>query len=153
MNVRIAVAAAVLCLFSAGEAWADDWRVVSASREQFLAVDVATIQNSGGRTYYWSLNLFRVTQPDGVEYYMMRTAIDCTNRTIELSAEIDYNAAHEVVASHEPTEGPFSIPPSSVGATMYNALCGGQWEGSTRFSTVRDMVSQGRPALERMPVR
>lgn len=153
MNIRIAAVAAVLCLAGAGEAWADDWRVVSARRDEFLTIDTATIQNTGGRTYYWSLNLFRVTQPDGVDYYMMRAAIDCTNRTIELLAEIDYNAAHEVVASREPTDGPFPIAPSSVGATVYNTLCGGQWESSTRFSTVGDMVSQGRPALERMPVR
>ena len=154
MNIRIAAVAALLSLAGAGEAWADDWRIVSASREEFLAIDASTIERSGGRTLYWSLSLYRVTQSDGVDYYMNRGAIDCDAMTIELLTELQYNASHVVIANYTPNAGPSPIPPSSVGATLYRTLCHGQWEDPGRgISTVSQLVTEGRPALERMPVR
>lgn len=138
---------------SSGAARADDWRVVSASRDQISFIDASTIQVDGHRKLYWLLNLYRITD-DGVDYYMDHVAIDCQRQTNELLVEITYLANGTVVGHSGDISGdPQPIPPSSVGRATLNAICAGQWPGTTAFASVRDLIAQTRPAMERMPVR
>lgn len=153
MKMMLATAAAALFLGIAGGARADDWRVVSASRDEVLAIDAATIQQSGGRIYYWSLNLFRLNQSDGVAYYMNYSAIDCQNRTIELFSELSYSESRQLI-DNQTFSGAFAIAPSSVGATIHRTLCQGQWEWTAGgLTSVSQVLTELRPAMERMPVR
>lgn len=149
------LAAVVLASVMVGTvaARADDWRVVSASRDQVSFIDASTIQTDGQRKLYWFLNLYRVTD-DGADYYMNHVAIDCQQRTSELLVEIVYLANGAVVSHSGDISGaPQPIPPSSVGGATHNAVCAGQWPSTTAFASVRDLIAQARPAMERMPVR
>lgn len=136
-----------------GAAQADDWRVVSASRDQISFIDASTIQIDGQRKLYWLLNLYRVTE-DGADYYMDHVAIDCQRRTTELLVEILYLANGTVVGHSGDIRGdPQPIPPSSVGGATHNAVCAGQWPSTMAFASVGDLIAQTRPAMERMPIR
>lgn len=153
MNVRIAVAAAVLCLVGAGEARADDWRFVSASRESLWALDASTVRRFGARVVFWALNLHRVTQAQGLDYTMVQGAIDCDDRTLGLQAELDYNAAHVMFRSPPPSGATIAIVPASIGGYLYDTVCLNHWTDSgPGHSTVSELVAWARPAMERMPL-
>lgn len=155
MKIMLATALAALFLGVAGNARADDWRIVSASRDQFVAIDASTIRTEGQRKLFWSLNLYRVTQDDGVDYYMDHTAIDCQRRTIEILAEATHSINGAMLWHSGDISGLESpIAQSSVGEAIYEAICSNHWPSTLpSVPTVRQLLDSGRPALERMPVR
>ena len=153
MKLRIAAAVAALCLAGAGEARADDWRFVSASRDSLWALDASTIQRSGPRVLFWGLNLHRVTQAEGLDYIMIQGAIDCDARTLGLQATLEYNAAHVMFRSSPPNGATIPITPSSIGGYLYDIVCLNRWTDSgPGHRTVSELVAWARPAMEQMPV-
>lgn len=152
MNVRIA--AALLCLAGAGQARADDWRVVTGSREVMSAIDASTIQVEGSKRVFWAVWLFRTTQSDGVDYVMDHTAIDCEQRTVEIRVEITYSADQNPISQSGDISGIVQpIPPSSSGQAQYEGVCSGRWPSAPSFGSVPAFITAGRSAMERTPVQ
>ena len=153
MRVWFAVATAVLCLVGAGEARADDWRFVSASRDSLWALDASTIQRSGARVEFWLLKLHRVTQAEGHDYSMIQGVIDCDNRTLGQQAELSYNAAQVMLRSFPPVETTIPITPSSFAENLHETVCLNRWaDAGPGHRTVSELIAWSRPAMERMPV-
>ena len=124
MIVRVGFAALLLAATAAPVA-ADDWRLVTSSRQFTVAIDVASFTGPPTARLGWLVQVYRTTQMHGFDYVLRQVEFDCSSRTSVEAAFAAYQADGTVVASDQ-TRGERSVVfPGSVSASELEAVCVG----------------------------
>lgn len=115
-------------------------------------VDVASINRRGIHPTIWSIEVYLITNDQGVDYRLSRYEFDCVRENMKQLAATGYNIEGGAEWSDDTPTTSHAVPPGTVGSAIMHIACDGVYDQSFPFiddpSRYTDLIRALEPAAE-----
>jgi hypothetical protein len=145
--LKAVVLSLVLWFGAAEAAWAGHWRFVGGDRATVIAVDQNSFRTEGGFKVGSVLVVFRVAQPNGVDFYNFDLGLDCETRLFRQGGELGFNIDGLVLGRNPGSDTPQPIQPGTIPEMAELAFCRDQWLAAPASASSYDAAQRARAAM------
>lgn len=96
-------------------------------------VDVASINRRGLHPTIWSIEVYLAPNEDGIDYRLSRFEFNCSAETMRQLSATGYTIDGQSAWSSERPSPWQGIPPGTVGASIMDVVCDGEYDPAFPF--------------------